>query len=62
MEVENYITKKEVAKRMQISERTVCTLIRDKKIPYLKINRSIRFKWSDVEGAIIALNESSSQP
>lgn len=47
--VEEYISKKEVAARLKQDERTVNNWMRLGLLPYYKIGRTVRFKWSEVE-------------
>jgi excisionase family DNA binding protein len=45
--------KQDVAKRYNISVRTVERLIHDRLIPCIKFNaRCVRFRWPDVEAAV----------
>jgi excisionase family DNA binding protein len=48
-----FITKLLVAKRASVSLRTVDKWIEEKKIPVLKIGRSVRFRWPAVEAALL---------
>lgn len=48
-EVEPYIRKGEVARRLGIKPRTTDQWMKDGKLVYLKVGRSVRFKWSEVE-------------
>ena len=47
--VDEYISKKEVARRLGQDERTVNNWMRSGLLPYFKIGRTVRFKWSEVE-------------
>lgn len=49
IEPEGYITKKEVARRIKKTVRTVEHWQRTGALPYVKIGQSVLFKWSDVE-------------
>lgn len=51
---EPYIDKAEVARRLRKQVRTIDNWMRDGKIPYFKIGRSVNFKWSDVESHLAA--------
>ena len=53
-EPEGYITKAEVAKRLQKTIRTIENWQRDGILPYLKLGRSVLFRWSDVEAHLEA--------
>jgi excisionase family DNA binding protein len=46
---EGYISKPEVAKRLNKTLRTVDNWMQRGILPYFKIGRSVVFKWSDVE-------------
>lgn len=46
---EEYLTKKEVAKRLRKTVRTVEKWQRAGYLPYVKPGRSVLFKWADVE-------------
>jgi predicted site-specific integrase-resolvase len=51
--VDEYVSKQAILLRYGISERTLTTWIRKKKIPYLRISpRSFRYRISDVERAL----------
>lgn len=52
--VEPYISKKEVAARLQKDLRTVNNWMRLKQIPYYKVGRTVLFKWSEVEAVMQA--------
>lgn len=47
-----YLTKKEVAKKLKISIGTLDNWIRDDKIPFHKIGRRVLFKESEIEESI----------
>ena len=51
---EPYIDKAEVARRLRKQVRTIDNWMRDGKLPYFKIGRSVNFKWSDVEAYLAA--------
>lgn len=42
------LSKKEVAARLRISPRTLEVWMRKKRVPFLKIAKSVRFRWPDV--------------
>jgi excisionase family DNA binding protein len=46
---EQYIDKAEVARRLDVQVRTIDNWMRQGKIPYFKISRAVKFKWSDVD-------------
>jgi excisionase family DNA binding protein len=45
---EEPITTKELCKRMSITEQTVNTWRKEKKIPFLRINGVIRYDWNKI--------------
>ena len=47
--VEDYITKKEVAKRMRKPVRTVEAWMREGIIPFYKVKQACRFRWSEIQ-------------
>jgi excisionase family DNA binding protein len=51
---EPYIDKAEVARRLEVQVRTIDNWMRRKMIPYYKIGRAVKFKWSDVEAYLAA--------
>ncbi len=46
---EPYIDKAEVARRLGVQVRTIDNWMREGKIVFFKIGRSVKFKWSDVD-------------
>ncbi len=42
------LTKHDVAHRLRVSCRTVDVYMRTKRLPFLKIGKTVRFRWSDV--------------
>jgi Helix-turn-helix domain len=42
------LSKREVAARLRISPRTLDQWMRKKRVPYLKISKSVRFHWPAV--------------
>jgi excisionase family DNA binding protein len=42
------LTKKEIAKRLQVSPRTVDQYMRDGRVCFLKLGKTVRFRWADV--------------
>jgi excisionase family DNA binding protein len=46
---EGYIDKREVGKRLQIRPRTVDDWLKRGILPFYRIGRSVRLKWSEVE-------------
>ena len=53
-EPENFIGKNEVADRLGKTLRTVDNWMREGRIPFYKIGRSVCFKWSEVEAHLAA--------
>lgn len=49
---EGYIGKRECARRLGLTERSVDTYMALKIIPYYKLGRTVRFKWSEVDAHI----------
>lgn len=47
-------TKHTLAPKLRVSIRTVDQYMRDGRIPYIKVGKTVRFRWSDV---IAKLNE-----
>jgi excisionase family DNA binding protein len=46
---ENLLTKEQVAQRLQVTTRTLESYQRKGRVPFLKIGRTVRFSWSDVQ-------------
>ncbi len=47
------LTKAELAKRLRVSQRSIENWsLKERRIPYLKIGRSIRFDWGTVRAAL----------
>jgi excisionase family DNA binding protein len=42
------LTKQEIAKRLRRSPRTVDAWMREGRLPYLKVSKSVLFDWDDV--------------
>lgn len=54
-QVESYIEKPEVALRLGICVRSLDSWIKRKNmIPYYKLGRTVRFKWSEIEAHLAA--------
>ena len=47
--VEPYIKKREVARRLERTPRTVENMMRDGKIPFYRIGNRVLFRWSEVQ-------------
>jgi excisionase family DNA binding protein len=45
---EGLLTKQELAKRLRRSPRTVDAWMREGRLPYLKVSKSVLFDWGDV--------------
>jgi excisionase family DNA binding protein len=54
LQEERYITKKEVASRLERDIRTVDNWMRQGKLPYYKIGRAVAFRWSEVQAFLSA--------
>ena len=50
--MENYLTAKDVAGMVQLSEQTIRRYVMLKQIPYYKIIRAVRFKPSEIQNWI----------
>jgi excisionase family DNA binding protein len=42
------LTKRELARRLRLSTRSVDAWMRTKHLPYLKCGKTVRFRWIDV--------------
>ena len=51
---EPYIDKGEVGRRTQMRPRTIDDWMKRGLLPYYKVGRSVRFKWSEVEAHLAA--------
>lgn len=47
------ITRLDVAHLSSVSPRTVDRWVKGRKIPYIKIGRTLRFRWAAVEAALV---------
>lgn len=45
---ENFITKKELAQKLSVSEGLINRLMAEEQLPHVKIGRAVRFRLSDV--------------
>ena len=52
--VEGYIDKREVARRIGRTVRTVDTMMAKGLLPYFKLGKTVAFKWSEVDAHIQA--------
>jgi excisionase family DNA binding protein len=52
-------TKSDVSRLAQVSIRTVDLWMREKKIPFIKVGRSVRFRWTAVEAALLKFERKS---
>jgi excisionase family DNA binding protein len=43
------MNKKELAAQLNVFVRTVDNMVRDRRVSYVKIGRTVRFMWPDVE-------------
>lgn len=62
VETEQFIDKKEVARRTRIHPRTINVWMKNGNLPYYKIGRFVRFKWSEVEKHLAARCRVDSEP
>jgi excisionase family DNA binding protein len=46
--------KADVAELCSVSPRTIDQWVKEKKIPFVKIGRNVRFRWRAVEAAILS--------
>jgi excisionase family DNA binding protein len=53
-QVEPFIKKAEVARRIGMSVRTVDNWMRRRQIPFYRIRRSVMFRWSEVQAHLAA--------
>jgi excisionase family DNA binding protein len=60
--VDEYISKTEMAKRMDVSTRTIETWMRERKVPFEKIGRTVRFHWGDVRNYLSRQSRVAAQP
>ncbi len=49
---EAYISKSELGRRLNKQERTITYWMQRGWLPYYKIGRTVRFKWSEVEASL----------
>ena len=52
---EPYIDKLEVGRRMTVRPRTVDRWMKQGRLPYYKLGRAVRFKWSEVEVHLVQM-------
>ena len=57
-----YISKLEMARRMDVSTRTIEIWMRQNKVPFEKIGRTVRFHWGDVRTYLSRRNHVAAQP
>jgi excisionase family DNA binding protein len=46
--IDRLLNKRGIATKLGISERTVAEWMKHKRLPYIKIGKSVRFHWPDV--------------
>ena len=51
------LTKRELAARLRIGARTVDTWMKGRRLPYIKIGKAVRFRWSEVERCLEMLEK-----
>lgn len=59
---EGYISKVELARRMDVSTRTIEIWMRERKVPFEKIGRTVRFHWGDVRDYLSRRSAMAVQP
>ena len=59
---DGYISKKKMARRMAVSTRTIEVWMREKKVPFEKIGRTVRFHWGDVRAYLARRNRIAAPP
>jgi excisionase family DNA binding protein len=47
------ITRLDVANLASVSPRTIDRWVKGRKIPYIKVGRTLRFRWAAVEAALV---------
>ena len=52
-DIARLLNKEQVSHQANVSLRTVDQWMKDKKIPFIKIGRSVRFRWNAVEAALL---------
>jgi excisionase family DNA binding protein len=45
---DDLLTKRQLARKLQIAPRTLDLWMRKGRIPFLKLGKSVRFRWQDV--------------
>jgi excisionase family DNA binding protein len=45
---DDLLTKRELARRLRLSLRTIDAWMRTKHLPYIKAGKTVRFRWEDV--------------
>ena len=51
---EDYITKKQVARRLRKPLRTIESWMHDGVLPFYKVKQAVRFRWSEVQAHLAA--------
>jgi excisionase family DNA binding protein len=59
---DGYISKLEMARRLDVRIRTIEVWMRQKKVSYEKIGRTVRFNWGDVRTYLSRHNRIPAQP
>jgi excisionase family DNA binding protein len=60
--LDEYISKTEMAKRMDVTTRTIETWMRERKVPFEKIGKTLRFHWGDVRQHLSRQSRVAAQP
>ncbi|MCE9543629.1 MAG: helix-turn-helix domain-containing protein [Verrucomicrobia bacterium] len=53
------ITRLDVAHLASVSPRTIDRWVKGRKIPYIKVGRTLRFRWAAVEAALVKFERHS---
>jgi excisionase family DNA binding protein len=59
---DNYITKKEMAARMNVTPRTIDSWMQKGLIPYRKLGRTVRFAWGEVSAHFASQQRGAQSP
>ena len=47
-QADELLEKSQVAARLRVSRRTIDTWMQQRRIPYFKIGKTVRFRWGDI--------------
>ncbi len=59
-QVEPFIDRYELAKRLKMQPRTLAAWMRRGLVPYYKLDRIVRFRWSDALGMLLGVMQPAS--